>query len=230
MAYWAVFTDENLKSKYHFRIIDKVASSKNLSYLDALKAILPFFRYDKWARREVDAPWILDKIFGELPENAKNSSDTKSFFHSNEAKEEVESLSATLDKLAFFKDSPAKIACLTSLFSEEYDIVRRSEPPYNDIYTALKERKYYEYDSFSEISLKLIFEAFKANLSPDQYTIICFYISELYYSIADASILTKKNYVFTESEWQLIKAAIQNIRNSTKIKEAINKAVVGCNF
>lgn len=217
-------TEIDRASGHHFRIIDEVATNRGLSYLDALETVLPHFRYDKWARSEVDTFLILDSIFtDEMTGDAELSDDVESFFDSDEVSAEVKLLSATLDALGLYRDdSPANIACLTTLFSKEHDEVRRSEHPYYDIYDAFKSW-YYDNIKLTEVELNKIFEVLGTHLSSNQYFTIRFYIKNLYHSLMDKSILEEENYNYTESEWQLIEAAIRNIRNSAEIKEAMNE-------
>lgn len=217
-------TEIDRASGHHFRIIDKVAANRGISYLDALETVLPHFRYDRWARPKAETFLILDIIFNdEMTGNAEISDNTENFFYSDEAEEEVGLLSATLDTLGFYRDdSPANIVCLTTLFSKEYDKFRRSEHPYYDIYGAF-ESWYYDDVKLTEVELNKIFEVLGTHLSPNQYFTIRFYIKNLYRSLMDKSILDEENYNYAESEWQLIEAAIRNIRNSAEIKEAINE-------
>ena len=217
-------TEIDRASGHHFRIIDEVATNRGLSYLDALETVLPHFRYDKWARPEVDTFLILDSIFtDEMTGDAELSDDVESFFYSDEAEEEVRLLSAALGTLGFYRDdSPANIVCLTTLFSKEYDDERRSEAPYNDMYNAF-ESWYYDDVKLTEVELNKIFEVLGTHLSSNQYFTIRFYIKNLYRSLMDKSILEEENYDYTENEWQLIEAAIRNIRNSAEIKEAMSE-------
>lgn len=211
-------------SGHHFRIIDEVAANRGIPYLDALETVLPHFRYDRWARPKADTSLILDSIFTDvMTGDVEISDNTENFFYSDEAEEEVGLLSATLDTLGFYRDdSPANIVCLTTLFSKEHDKVRRSEPPYYDIYDAF-ESWYYDDVKLTEVELNKIFEVLGTHLSPNQYFTIRFYVSNLYRSLMDKSVLVEENYCFSDSEWELIEAAIRNIRNSDEIKEAINE-------
>ena len=211
-------------SGHHFRIIDEIAANRGISYLDALKNVLPHFRYDKWARDNVDTFLILDSIiFDEMTGKAEISSDTENFFDSDEAMVEVELLSATFDTLGLYRgDSPANLACLTCLFSKEYDKDRRNDAPYNDMYDVFESR-YYDGVKLTKAKLNKIFKVLGTHLSPNQYAIIRFYIENLYHSLVDKSILVEETYKFTEGEWGLIEAAIWNIRHSEKIKESMNE-------
>ena len=199
-----------------FKIVDIIfkypIDPKDPEFID--RQLIYTFRFQ---RQKNDFRGIGEEIYEEiLSEDVTD--EIASFVVSDEALDELKTIDKILKERKFYRnDCPERTFCIIALFKKEFCILGGDDSTLYIDFSALYYGELYEsIRPLTEVELERIFAIFKENLSPDQYRLIKFFVEKKY------ELDTGYDYLYSKSEIELIRYAIENIRRSNRIKDAVN--------